>query len=214
MIETDPREKEAAGDGKAAEASEAKSSPIPEAEGDGAKACGALEGAPVAPAVHHMDPYRLGSKVDKMSGLIDWETAFKQDVCLIEWPDKMPKGERELVHFDVLDLNVGDGRPLGPSVGFLGGLRNKTDAHDDWRTILIKYMKCTNALINYHWSHISHLCKHRGHEAPHARCIGPCERYGHPGGGAAGPHNSAVGRRPFRKGLLRVPGRLNIYSSI
>ena len=93
VIETDPRENEAAGDGKITEASEVKSSLEQEAEGDGAKACGALEGAPAAPAVHHMDPYRLGSKVDKMSGLIDWETAFKQDVCLIEWPDKMPKGE-------------------------------------------------------------------------------------------------------------------------
>lgn len=40
--------------------------------------------------VHHMDPYRLGAKTDKMSGLIDFEVAFQREVCLIEWPDKMP----------------------------------------------------------------------------------------------------------------------------
>ena len=40
-----------------------------------------------------MDPYRLGSKMDKMTGLIDWEAAFRGDVCLIEWPDKMPRGQ-------------------------------------------------------------------------------------------------------------------------
>ena len=45
-----------------------------------------------SPTVHHMDPYRLGAKMDKMSGLIDWESAFRQDVCLIEWPDRMPPG--------------------------------------------------------------------------------------------------------------------------
>jgi len=27
---------------------------------------------------------------DKMAGLIDFATAFQEDVCLIEWPDKMP----------------------------------------------------------------------------------------------------------------------------
>ncbi|GAX78502.1 hypothetical protein CEUSTIGMA_g5941.t1 [Chlamydomonas eustigma] len=42
------------------------------------------------PMVHHMDPYRLGAKADKMAGLIDFEAAFQQDVCLIEWPDRMP----------------------------------------------------------------------------------------------------------------------------
>ena len=47
-----------------------------------------------APTVHHMDPYRLGSKMDKMSGLIDWDAAFRDDICLIEWPDKMPPGGR------------------------------------------------------------------------------------------------------------------------
>lgn len=56
-------------------------------------AAGSATAAAVAPAVHHMDPYRLGAKVDKMSGLIDWEPAFQNDVCLIEWPDRMPKGE-------------------------------------------------------------------------------------------------------------------------
>ena len=48
-----------------------------------------------SPTVHHMDPYRLGAKMDKMSGLIDWESAFRQDVCLIEWPDRMPPGGGE-----------------------------------------------------------------------------------------------------------------------
>ncbi|GLI67710.1 hypothetical protein VaNZ11_011978 [Volvox africanus] len=43
-----------------------------------------------ARCVHHMDPYRLGQKCDKMAGLIDFETAFRREVCLIEWPDKMP----------------------------------------------------------------------------------------------------------------------------
>ncbi|GIL92769.1 hypothetical protein Vretifemale_20247 [Volvox reticuliferus] len=43
-----------------------------------------------ARCVHHMDPYRLGQKSDKMAGLIDFETAFRREVCLIEWPDKMP----------------------------------------------------------------------------------------------------------------------------
>jgi tRNA A37 threonylcarbamoyladenosine biosynthesis protein TsaE len=46
-----------------------------------------------APTVHHMDPYRLGAKADKMAGLIDFEAAFQHDVCLIEWPDRMPAGE-------------------------------------------------------------------------------------------------------------------------
>ena len=41
-----------------------------------------------------MDPYRLGAKADKMAGLIDFGSAFESDVCLIEWPDRMPKGER------------------------------------------------------------------------------------------------------------------------
>ncbi|GFR51699.1 hypothetical protein Agub_g14143 [Astrephomene gubernaculifera] len=43
-----------------------------------------------AGSVHHMDPYRLGAKNDKMAGLIDFEAAFRRDVCLIEWPDRMP----------------------------------------------------------------------------------------------------------------------------
>ncbi|KAG1680973.1 hypothetical protein FOA52_009932 [Chlamydomonas sp. UWO 241] len=42
--------------------------------------------------VHHMDPYRLGNKADKIAGLIDFGSAFEKDVCLIEWPDRMPTG--------------------------------------------------------------------------------------------------------------------------
>jgi tRNA A37 threonylcarbamoyladenosine biosynthesis protein TsaE len=45
-----------------------------------------------------MDPYRLGTKTDKMAGLIDWETAFSRDICLIEWPDRMPAAVMELPH--------------------------------------------------------------------------------------------------------------------
>jgi tRNA A37 threonylcarbamoyladenosine biosynthesis protein TsaE len=29
---------------------------------------------------------------DKMAGLIDFQTAFQEDICLIEWPSKMPAG--------------------------------------------------------------------------------------------------------------------------
>jgi len=55
------------------------------------------EGGAQAPgAVHHMDPYRLGQKADKMSGLISYEEAFERDVCLIEWPDRMPKAVMDL----------------------------------------------------------------------------------------------------------------------
>ncbi|KXZ44450.1 hypothetical protein GPECTOR_67g290 [Gonium pectorale] len=43
-----------------------------------------------ASAVHHMDPYRLGAKNDKMAGLIDFDGALRRDVCVIEWPDRMP----------------------------------------------------------------------------------------------------------------------------
>ncbi len=34
--------------------------------------------AAVGPTVHHMDPYRLGAKADKMAGLIDFSIAFKE----------------------------------------------------------------------------------------------------------------------------------------
>lgn len=53
-------------------------------------------GLGAATAVHHMDPYRLGHKVDKMAGLIDFPTAFERDVCLIEWPALMPASVRAL----------------------------------------------------------------------------------------------------------------------
>ncbi|GLC36767.1 putative tRNA N6-adenosine threonylcarbamoyltransferase [Pleodorina starrii] len=46
--------------------------------------------------VHHMDPYRLGTKNDKMAGLIDFDAAFRREVCLIEWPDKMPAAVMEM----------------------------------------------------------------------------------------------------------------------
>lgn len=41
-------------------------------------------------SVHHMDPYRLKNS-DKMVGLIDFDYALEKDICLVEWPDKMPK---------------------------------------------------------------------------------------------------------------------------
>lgn len=37
-----------------------------------------------------MDPYRLGAKSERFSGLLDWSTVMQQDMCLIEWPDRMP----------------------------------------------------------------------------------------------------------------------------
>ena len=39
--------------------------------------------------VHHMDPYRLGAP-DRMAGLLDFESAFQNDISIIEWPSKMP----------------------------------------------------------------------------------------------------------------------------
>mmetsp|Transcript_29259 Transcript_29259/g.57441 ORF Transcript_29259/g.57441 Transcript_29259/m.57441 type:complete len:845 (-) Transcript_29259:111-2645(-) len=43
---------------------------------------------------HHMDPFRL-KNADKMAGLIDFDCALREHVCLIEWPDKMPTGVME-----------------------------------------------------------------------------------------------------------------------
>jgi tRNA A37 threonylcarbamoyladenosine biosynthesis protein TsaE len=42
-----------------------------------------------------MDPYRLGT-TDKMAGLIDFEAAFQNDVCVIEWPSRMPDSVMQL----------------------------------------------------------------------------------------------------------------------
>jgi tRNA A37 threonylcarbamoyladenosine biosynthesis protein TsaE len=42
-----------------------------------------------------MDPYRLGT-TDKMAGLIDFEAAFLNDVCVIEWPSRMPDSVMQL----------------------------------------------------------------------------------------------------------------------
>jgi tRNA A37 threonylcarbamoyladenosine biosynthesis protein TsaE len=42
-----------------------------------------------------MDPYRLGT-TDKMAGLIDFEAAFRNDVCVIEWPSRMPDSVMQL----------------------------------------------------------------------------------------------------------------------
>ncbi|KAL6754926.1 hypothetical protein V8C86DRAFT_275775 [Haematococcus lacustris] len=55
---------------------------------------------PVGPicSLHHIDPYRLGTKVDKMAGLLDWAAAFQRDVCLVEWPDRMPRQVMALPH--------------------------------------------------------------------------------------------------------------------
>ena len=74
--------REQQGDGDAAAVTPAPSSSAPAAA------------SRLLPTVHHMDPYRLGAKADKMAGLIDFESAFRQDVCLIEWPDRMPAGRR------------------------------------------------------------------------------------------------------------------------
>jgi tRNA A37 threonylcarbamoyladenosine biosynthesis protein TsaE len=46
-------------------------------------------------SIHHMDPYRLGT-ADKMAGLLDFESAFLADVCVIEWPSKMPSSVMNL----------------------------------------------------------------------------------------------------------------------
>jgi tRNA A37 threonylcarbamoyladenosine biosynthesis protein TsaE len=55
------------------------------------------------PSVHHMDPYRLsGTKSDRMAGLIDFAAAFRDDVCLIEWPDRMPAEVLKLPHKSVV----------------------------------------------------------------------------------------------------------------
>lgn len=35
-------------------------------------------------------------QADKMAGLINFEDAFAHDVCLIEWPDRMPKAVMDL----------------------------------------------------------------------------------------------------------------------
>jgi hypothetical protein len=46
-------------------------------------------------SIHHMDPYRLGT-TDKMAGLIDFEAALQTDVCVIEWPSRMPDSVMQL----------------------------------------------------------------------------------------------------------------------
>lgn len=44
--------------------------------------------------IHHMDPYRL-KVADKMAGVIDFDEALEKDICLIEWPNKMPSSIQE-----------------------------------------------------------------------------------------------------------------------
>ncbi|KAF4702512.1 putative tRNA N6-adenosine threonylcarbamoyltransferase, mitochondrial [Perkinsus olseni] len=37
--------------------------------------------------VHHLDPYRLAS--GKVAALFDFDTAFKEDITIIEWPERL-----------------------------------------------------------------------------------------------------------------------------
>uniref|UniRef100_A0A383WI28 Glycoprotease 1 n=1 Tax=Tetradesmus obliquus TaxID=3088 RepID=A0A383WI28_TETOB len=56
--------------------------------------------------IHHMDPYRLGT-TDKMAGLIDFESAFQNDVCVIEWPSRMPDSVMQLPRRRTIEVNIG-----------------------------------------------------------------------------------------------------------
>ncbi|WIA44461.1 hypothetical protein OEZ86_007208 [Tetradesmus obliquus] len=56
--------------------------------------------------IHHMDPYRLGT-TDKMAGLIDFESAFQNDVCVIEWPSRMPDSVMQLPRRRTIEINIG-----------------------------------------------------------------------------------------------------------
>ncbi|CAD7948289.1 unnamed protein product [Amoebophrya sp. A120] len=38
-------------------------------------------------SVHHLDPYRLPA--GRIAGLVDFEKIFREDVCLIEWPERL-----------------------------------------------------------------------------------------------------------------------------
>ena len=58
-----------------------------------------------AKSIHHMDPYRLG-KADKMAGLIDFTSAFQEDICVIEWPDRMPASVMALPRNRTLVVNI------------------------------------------------------------------------------------------------------------
>ncbi|CAD7931093.1 unnamed protein product [Amoebophrya sp. A25] len=40
-------------------------------------------------AVHHLDPYRLA--VGKIAALVDFETMFRDEISLIEWPERLGK---------------------------------------------------------------------------------------------------------------------------
>ncbi|KAJ9518694.1 hypothetical protein QJQ45_018726 [Haematococcus lacustris] len=64
-------------------------------------------------SLHHIDPYRLGTKVDKMAGLLDWAAAFQRDVCLVEWPDRMPRQVMALPHRGCQVLVSGMGAQAG-----------------------------------------------------------------------------------------------------
>lgn len=59
----------------------------------------------VGSSIHHMDPYRLGT-TDKMAGLIDFESAFQQDVCVIEWASKMPSSVMTLPRNRTIEINI------------------------------------------------------------------------------------------------------------
>jgi histidine triad (HIT) family protein len=56
-------------------------------------------------SVHHMDPYRLGN-ADKMAGLIDFAAAFQEDICLIEWPERMPASVLALPRRRTLQVRI------------------------------------------------------------------------------------------------------------
>jgi len=61
---------------------------------------------PQPAAVHHMDPFRLGTKADKMAGLVDFDTAFQREVCIIEWADRMPKSVMDLPRKETLEVSI------------------------------------------------------------------------------------------------------------
>lgn len=66
---------------------------------------GGVSGRARGRCVHHMDPYRLGN-ADKMAGLIDFTSAFQQDICLIEWPSKMPPAVMDLPRRRTIQVTV------------------------------------------------------------------------------------------------------------
>ncbi|KAJ1626596.1 hypothetical protein T492DRAFT_1031805 [Pavlovales sp. CCMP2436] len=85
------------------------------------------EGLVPGATIHHMDLWRLA--IEQISALVDLPAAYRQDVCLIEWPDRL--GRAAPIAANCLLIEIGQVESSSPAEGGSGAAVEEEDDDED-----------------------------------------------------------------------------------